>query len=47
MLSLQYELNSAMNLSDSELDKLAVRNFKEYVRIPSVHPDVNYGKRTL
>lgn len=26
------------------LDTLAVNNFCEYLRIPSVHPDVNYGK---
>lgn len=26
------------------LDTLAVNNFCEYLRIPSVHPNVNYGK---
>lgn len=26
------------------LDILATENFREYLRIPSVHPDVNYGK---
>jgi hypothetical protein len=36
-----------MELTQRELDKMAVRNFREYLRIPSVHPDVNYGKQTL
>jgi hypothetical protein len=36
-----------MKLTQCELDKMAVRNFREYLRIPSVHPDVNYGKKTL
>lgn len=26
------------------LDTLAVNNFCEYLRIPSVHPNVNYGE---
>lgn len=26
------------------LDDEAVRNFQEYLRIPSVHPDINYGE---
>jgi hypothetical protein len=39
--------NSDMKLTQRELDDVAVQNFKEYLRIPSVHPDVNYGKKTL
>lgn len=27
-----------------QLDAEAVQNFREYLRIPSVHPDINYGK---
>lgn len=30
----------------NDLDNLAVENFREYLRIPSVHPDVNYGMLT-
>ncbi|KAF2890879.1 hypothetical protein ILUMI_15294, partial [Ignelater luminosus] len=26
----------------NDLDQLAIENFREYLRIPSVHPDVNY-----
>ncbi|KAF2893962.1 hypothetical protein ILUMI_12212 [Ignelater luminosus] len=28
----------------NDLDKLAIENFREYLRMPSVHPDVNYDK---
>lgn len=30
--------------SQTKLDETAVENFREYLRIPSVHPDVDYGK---
>lgn len=33
-------------MSQAELDETAVENFREYLRIPSVHPDINYGKRS-
>lgn len=33
-------------MSQAELDETAVENFREYLRIPSVHPDINYGERT-
>jgi hypothetical protein len=26
------------------LDTQAVNNFREYLRIPTVHPNINYGK---
>lgn len=32
-------------MSRAELDETAVENFREYLRIPSVQPDVNYGER--
>lgn len=32
-------------MSQAELDETAVENFREYLRIPSVHPDVNYGEQ--
>lgn len=32
-------------MSQAELDETAVENFREYLRIPSVHPDINYGER--
>lgn len=28
----------------SSADSEAIENFREYLKIPSVHPDVNYGK---
>lgn len=28
-------------------DSEAIKNFREYLRIPSIHPDVNYGKNLL
>lgn len=28
-------------------EPLAVSNFREYLRIPSVHPNINYGKNFL
>lgn len=28
----------------SSLDDQAVNNFREYLRIPSVHPNINYGE---
>ena len=31
-------------ITSKELDELAVDNFREYLRIPSVHPDVDYSK---
>lgn len=27
-----------------ELNDIAIKNFREYLQIPSVHPDVNYGE---
>lgn len=30
--------------SQTQLDKTAVENFREYLRIPSVQPDINYSK---
>ena len=27
-----------------KLDEIAPNNFREYFRIPSVHPNVNYGE---
>ena len=30
--------------TQAQLDATAVENFREYLRIPSVHPNVNYGK---
>lgn len=33
-------------MSQTELDETAVENFREYLRIPSVQPDVNYGERS-
>ena len=34
-----------MSLGKREViaEEVAVANFREYLRIPSVHPDVNYG----
>lgn len=29
------------------LDTQAVNNFREYLQIPSVHPDVDYGKFSI
>jgi len=29
---------------EESAEKNAVTNFREYLRIPSVHPNVNYGK---
>ncbi|KAB0791317.1 hypothetical protein PPYR_11581 [Photinus pyralis] len=31
-----------MDLSSKELDTIAVENFRRYLRIPSVHPDIDY-----
>jgi len=31
---------------NKELDEKAVENFREYLRIPSAQPDVNYGERS-
>lgn len=31
----------------SDQEHEAVRNFRKYLRIPSVHPDVDYGKKKL
>ena len=28
----------------TSLDSEAIENFREYLRIPSIHPDVDYGK---
>lgn len=30
--------------SKQALDALAVNNFREYLQIPSVHPNINYGE---
>jgi len=29
-----------------ELNEKAIENFREYLQIPSVHPDINYGERS-
>lgn len=29
------------------LDEQAVQNFREYLQIPSVHPNINYGKHEV
>lgn len=31
-------------MSISADDELAINNFREYLRIPSVHPNIDYGK---
>lgn len=28
----------------NDQDRVAVENFRSYLKIPSVHPNVNYGK---
>lgn len=33
-------------LSQAQLDATAVDNFREYLRIPSVQPDIDYGEQT-
>lgn len=33
-------------MSQAELEETAVENFREYLRIPSVQPDVDYGERS-
>jgi len=33
--------------SNSDEDREAVANFIEYLRIPSVQPDIDYGKSTF
>lgn len=32
--------------TDIKLDEIAVENFRKYLRISSVQPDVNYGKNS-
>lgn len=32
------------SLTPTQLDETAVDNFREYLRIPSVQPDVDYGE---
>lgn len=52
VIRLYYSLNcyKFIKLKMSNKDKYdseenqAIENFREYLRIPSVHPDVNYGK---
>lgn len=35
---------SVITMEDKEkLDQQAINNFQEYLRIPSVHPKVDYG----
>lgn len=34
------------NKNQEAFDELAINNFREYLRIPSVHPNINYGMYT-
>lgn len=31
-------------MTPSKLDDIAIENFQNYLRIPSVHPNINYSK---
>jgi aminoacylase len=31
----------------ADLDSQAINNFRAYLQIPSVHPNVNYGKLSV
>lgn len=35
---------SSPSQQQSQLEVTAVENFREYLKIPTVQPDVNYGK---
>lgn len=43
-LSAGNAMSSSSQLSQVQLDATAVENFREYLRIPSVQPNINYGK---
>ncbi|XP_051172077.1 aminoacylase-1A-like [Leptopilina boulardi] len=37
-------INNQGEITQSELDKIAIENFRNYLRIPSVQPNINYEK---
>ena len=43
-LNISIILTSSKLMTSEELDELAVYNFREYLRIPSVQPNVNYSE---
>ena len=43
-LNINIVFSSSKVMNSEELDKLALNNFRNYLRIPSVHPDINYSE---